>query len=236
LRKSGDEIDQIDQEVGAIDNNHKEISASIEKMENSLNQAMDKGSKSAIEKLIRESEELREDLENIEKQFKEIQRLIDVAETEERVEQNNRNGLNEQAQTAAREITDIEVQRPQHEALIAQLTTDIAEMDAKVSQLSEELEDLRQTKDGIHDKITKCEVQRSKSDQDLIHLGEQRNERKVNLSHLQDELAMLKADIEKLLAEHPDFQPPSSGTVEQLKHQVERLEKRMRALEPVNMK
>jgi chromosome segregation protein len=236
LRSAGDEIDAIDQEVNQIDNELKELIKQITKMEEALEQVRDKGSKSKIEILIHESEELRSDVEAIEKEFKEIQRLIDTAETEERLEQANRLKLTEQLTALMTEIQEIETQKPAHEATITALKTAIAEMEKKVSALSDELESLREAKDQIHEKVTATEVERTKADQEILHVGEQRKERKIAHFEITKELESLQEEITRLRAENPDYQPPNAATVEQLKHQVERLERRMRALEPVNMK
>lgn len=93
LRTAGDEIDSIDQEIAAIDNELKDLNRQILKLEDSLNEVRDAGSKSRIGTLIHESEELRAELETIEREFKDIQRLIDTAQTEERLEQSNREKL-----------------------------------------------------------------------------------------------------------------------------------------------
>lgn len=236
LRKNGDEIEQIDQEVQSIDASLKDLSAKIKKLEESLDQVRDSGSKSKIEKLIHESEELRGDLEAVEKEIKEIERLCDKLDTEEKLEINNREGLSAQLNELTEEMTELDAKKPQHEAAIAALRESIAEKENQITHLSEELEGLRQAKDQIYEKITKSEVERTKFDQDVLHLREQRNEKKLSHFDLERQLGELKLEIERLLAEHPGYEPPSQGTVDQLKNQVERLEKRMRALEPVNMK
>ena len=58
----------------------------------------------------------------------------------------------------------------------------------------------------------------------------------MNHFELNRELESIKHEIEEVLRDNPDYQPPEASTVEQLKKQVERLERRMRQLEPVNMK
>lgn len=236
LRESGDEIEQIDAELAQIDTVMKDLSREITKLEEALNSVRDRGAKTAIEKLIHESEQLRADLEAVENEFKEIQRIIDRAETEEKVEQQNREKLAAQLAELTAEIEEVQVQKPAHEAVINELRVSITEMEKRVQALSDELEQMRNEKDAIHEKVTAHEVERTKVDQELLRIKEQRTERKLVHFDLEQQLAQLKGEIARLLEENPDYKPPSAGTVEQLKHQVERLERRMRALEPVNMK
>ncbi|MDQ5935874.1 MAG: hinge protein, partial [Cyanobacteriota bacterium erpe_2018_sw_21hr_WHONDRS-SW48-000092_B_bin.40] len=171
-----------------------------------------------------------------ETEFKELQRLIDVTETEERVEINNRENLTLQANELGAELDELEGQRPTHEAVITGMRIAIGEMEKKVSAISDELESMRKAKEDIHEKVTASEIERTKVDQELIRVKEHRNERKMTHYEIEQQLVLVKEQIALILAENPNYEPPNAGTVEQLKQQVERLERRMRALEPVNMK
>ncbi len=139
-------------------------------------------------------------------------------------------------ETVGKELQELEEQKPAFETRIAEIKAHIDEMERKVTELSEELQQLRDAKEAMHEKVTEVEIKKTKYNNDLLHLGEERQARKIAHYELMEELNALKEEIAVVLAEKPDYQPPSAGTVEQLKHQVERLEKRMRALEPVNMK
>lgn len=236
LRASGDEIERIDQEIAEISKEVKELDEQINKLQDELGEITSSSNRSAIEKLIGESEELRQDIDNVEASLKDVQRQILKIETEERLEQTNRSQQQDKLDTVCQEIEEINQQRPEHEARIAELTAGIREIERKVGELSDELQQLRDLKDEIHEKVTAFEVKKTKCEQELIHLEEERNERKIVHFELEQELNSLKQEIEQILSENPDYEPPSAGTVEQLKNQLERLEKRMRALEPVNMK
>mgnify|MGYP000961319772 CR=1 FL=1 len=236
LREKGDEIDALETESNALDASIKEITVKIESMEGSLESARDKGHKSKLDNLILQSEELRQTVNAVDAENKEIQRHLDRIETEERVEITNRENLTVQANDLGVELDDLEGQKPLFENNIATLRASINEMEAKVSELSEELESMRQAKEDIHEKITQSEIERTKHDQELIRVKEQRNERKISHYDVEQQLVLVREEIERILAENPQYEKPNAGTVEQLKQQVERLERRMRALEPVNMK
>ena len=236
LRTAADEIDQIDKDIDSIIKSVKELEREITRRQDELGDLTGGGFRSAIEKLIAEAEELQADLENIEKSHKDVQRQIDRIETEEKVELLNKTNLEEQLTTADNEIAELASQKPTFEQLIAELGEAIAVMEKQVSALSSELEKLRDEKDAIHDKVTEQEISRTKFEQDLIHLEEERQKRKLARYALEQELIRLKAELEQILSEQPDWKPPSDGNLEQIKAQVDRLEKRMRSLEPVNMK
>ncbi len=236
LKSNADEIEKIDHEVIQLQESLKELDKNINKMQDQLGDITGSGNRTQIERLIGESEELRADVENVESSAKDVQRELDKIETEERLEQNNKLALTTQLDELTKELDELTTQRPEFERIITELKSAIAEVEKKVTELSSELTQLQESKDQLHEKITAVQVRKTKIDQDLIHLKEEREERKLAHFDLDREVVALKAEIEQILAENPDYEPPSQGTVDQLKHQAERLEKRMRALEPVNMK
>ncbi len=109
-------------------------------------------------------------------------------------------------------------------------------MGQKVTAISTELDSLHQAKEAIHEKVTATEIERTKLDSESTRVKEQRTERKMLHFDLERQLLEVKAAIAQILEENPEYEAPSAGTVEQLKHKVDLLERRMRALEPVNMK
>ncbi len=147
-----------------------------------------------------------------------------------------REGLTEQANNLGVELVELEGQDPIHQALIDELRAAIADMEQKVSAISEELKSLHQAKEDIHEKVTAGEIERTKLDSESSRAKEQRTERKMLHFDLERQLLEVKEAIAQIMAENPEYQPPSAGTVEQLRHKVDLLERRMRALEPVNMK
>jgi len=236
LRTKGDEIDTIDQETVTIDEAVKELTGRISTLEESLDGIKDKSKQSELEKLITESEEIRADLTAVENEFNDIQRLVDRIETEETVENNNREGLVKQLESVQAEIEEVVVKKPVYEENIKALNVSIVEMERKVSEISEELESLRAKKDEIHNNVTEQEIAKTKLDQEVIRIIEQRKQHQMAHFDVTRELATIKQEIETILETNPNYEPPNSKTVEELKKEVERLEKRMRALEPVNMK
>ena len=236
LRKHGEEIEAIDAELESMTKSFKDVGKQINKFEDSLQQAIDEGGKTKLDTLVQESVDLRGEIDGIERENSEIQRLIDKIETEMQVENTNQSALVEQLKGINDEIESINSQKPQFEENINKFQNAIATMESKVKELSAELEDLRQEKEKAHEAVTAGEIKRTKYETDLRHMTEQEQERKLQQFDLLKDLSALNEEIQAIKAANPDFQPISQANVEQLKHQVEKLERRMRALEPVNMK
>ncbi len=236
LRASGDEIEAVDTEVASIDTNLKQVNKELSKFQDDMAEVTGGAAKSPVDKLIAEAEELKADLDATEKSAKEIERHIDRIVTEERVEQANRQTLQEQLDTITKELDELNAQKPEFEAKINELKKLIQDLEKKSTDISDELKALNDEKAAVQEKIHAIELEKTKLESQLEHLAEERNKRRQLMYELSEELILKRQELDELLAEQPDYKPPSQGTVDQLLHQIERLEKRMRAMEPVNMK
>jgi chromosome segregation protein len=235
LRASGDEIETVDTEVAAIDNTLKQVNKDLSKLQEKVAEVTG-GATSPLDKLIAEAEDLKGDLDATEKSAAEIQRHIDRIVTEERVETGNRRTLQEQLDTINKEMDELNAQRPEFETKINELKKMIQELEKKSTDISDELKALNDEKAAVQEKITAVEIEKTKMEAQLEHLAEERAKRRQLLFELSEELIVKRQELEEVLAETPDYKPPAQGTVDQLLHQIERLEKRMRGMEPVNMK
>ncbi len=156
LRKHGEEVEAIDVELESIKQSIADVLTHTSTIEESLQQAIDEGGKSKLDKLIQESVDVRSEIETVEREGQDIQRLIDKCETEMQVEQGNQNALVEQANAVNEEIDSLSQQKPQFEENINKFKTAISQMESKVHELSAELEDLRQEKEKAHETCNGC--------------------------------------------------------------------------------
>ena len=236
LRALGDEIEQIEVELNEIEKRAKELDGQISRLQEQLMDATSGGKSTQFDRLIGESEDLKSEVDMIKKDATDLQRQIDRILTEERVEQSNRTAIEQQIAEAQVELDEVNALIPQHQALIRELTATVNELQSRSQAISEELVNLHKQKDVINGNITKAEIAKTRHGENLLHLEEERQKRINILQELEIQLAAARAELEHMLSEQPDMKPPNATTVEQLKNQIEKLDRRMRALEPVNMK
>lgn len=236
LRSMGDEIEAVDTELNGIDGKIAELSKQINKIQDEVAEMSAGGRASEFNRLVAEAEDLKSETESIERDSKETVRIIDRIETEERVEMNNKQALSTQAEAMQNELSALNLEKPQFEENIAKLTQTIQELERKSAEISQELMQLHEAKNKLQEAVTQVEIQKTKLGEQLNYLDDERNKHKLALGELQIQLAAARAELEHILSENPDFKPPSASTIDQLKNQIERLDRRMRALEPVNMK
>ncbi len=236
LRAMGDEIESIETELSGLDGKAEELTKQINKFQDQLADLTAGGKRSEFDRLIGEAEELKSEIESIEKGAKDTERFIVGIETEERVELGNKQALGVQLEELAKELEEVTAEKPAHEESLRNLALAIQDLERKSQEISAELVALHEAKDKIQGKITKVEIRKATITEQLTHLDEERNKHKLALHELKIQLAAAKAELEHILAENPEFKTPNAATIDQLKAQIERLDRRMRALEPVNMK
>lgn len=236
LRSMGDEIEAVETELSGIDGKVQEFTKQINKMQDELADLTAGGKRSELDRLIGEAEDLKTEIESIERDAKETERIMDRMETEERVELTNKQSLVTQQESLQNELNTLNCDKPVFEEKIRQLSVDIQELERRSAAISAELMQLHESKDKIQNEITQIEIKKTKLGEQLNYLDEERNKFKLSLHELRMQLAAARAELEHILAENPDFKTPSASTIEQLKGQIDRLDRRMRALEPVNMK
>lgn len=236
LRAMGDEIEAVETELAGVDVKALELTRQIDKLADDLTSLTAGGKRSELDRLIGEAEELKNDIENIERGAKDSQRQLDRIETEERVELNNKRSLNDQNDVVQNELTVLMAEKPLHEQAIQTLAASIQELERKSAEISSELKLLHEEKSKLQEAVSQVMVRKAQIGENLNHLDEERNKHKMILHDLKIQLAAARAELEHIKAENPEFKPPSASTIEQLKNQIDRLDRRMRALEPVNMK
>jgi chromosome segregation protein len=236
LRAMGDEIEQIDVELVEVERRASELDGHINRLQEQLQDLTAGGKRSQMDRLIGESEDLKSELESIQKEAKQIERQLDRIQTEEKVEENNKQTFVGQLEVVQKELDEVNLQLPVHQEAIRVLMTEVKDLEKRSQEISKELLKLHEEKDVLLGKITQQEIQKTRFSEQLTHLDEERQKKLLVLQELEILLAAARAELEHMLTEQPDMKPPSAATVDQLKNQIERLERKMRNLEPVNMK
>lgn len=236
LRIMGDEIESVELELSTLDAKVAEITKQINKFQDEVAELSLGGKRSELDRLIGEAEELKSEIESIEKGAKDTERLIDRILTEERVELGNKDGLEAQLQSLQDELNRLSASKPELEEGLRSLTIAIQDLERRSAEISAELMQLHEEKEKLLKSITSVEIQKTKLGEQLKYLDEERSKFKLSLHELRVQLLAARAELEHILSENPEFKAPSASTIEQLKGQIDRLDRRMRALEPVNMK
>ena len=204
--------------------------------ENNLEKLGDKGQQTKIEKLILESKTVNHELASLENENQDINKNINILDTQENLTNENINKATAEIESLSQEIIKIQQEKPQHQELISQIKLLINELKEKVTKISDELENLRLEKEKIFETVTSLEIIKTQLNERILNCQSTKIELTDKVQSLQEKLSLLQEEMAQIKLANPDFIEPSQTEIDALKHQIDRLERKMKALEPVNMK
>ncbi|MBI3590812.1 MAG: chromosome segregation protein SMC [Candidatus Melainabacteria bacterium] len=132
---------------------------------------------------------------------------------------------------------------------IERITNDLPTHESKLKSLQEEVYKLEKESEGETKRLSELNTKRNELSNGLMNKGEQKGELQqlidqlaekvtaieIKLRELEPDLADLSAKLQEQ-TQNEEYKPPENIDLEKITKQIESIEKRMRALEPVNMR
>ncbi|NJR74008.1 MAG: chromosome segregation protein SMC [Scytonema sp. CRU_2_7] len=165
------------------------------------------------ETALREAEQRLKDLENQQQRLQEK-----IAVGEQRIEEYHQEQINQQNQRTALQS--------QH----FNLSTQISETRAALSQMEQNLGEEKQRRDATEQELRSHTMRQQQLEWELQKLQETQQTRREELAALQTQLRTMGAELPLPLPEVPD-----KVNLEELQKELRSLAKRLQAMEPVNM-
>lgn len=132
---------------------------------------------------------------------------------------------------------------------IERITGELPEHEAKLETLKEKIEKLEQEGKIETKRLSELNTKRSEISNGLITKGEQKGELQQLINQLAERVTTIELKLRELEADlndlrtklqeqtqNEDYKPPENIDLEKITKQIESIEKRMRSLEPVNMR
>lgn len=132
---------------------------------------------------------------------------------------------------------------------IERITKELPEYDSRLVSLNEEVQKLEKESEGAAKRLSELNTKRNEISNGLITKGEQKGELQQlidqlaqNITQVELKLRELEPDLNDLRTklqeqiQNEEYKPPENIDLEKITRQIESIEKRMRALEPVNMR
>ncbi len=236
MQNLNSDYEELDQELNNVNELIDAFAKQIAQKEESLEKLGDKGQQTKIEKLIMESKNLNHDLTALESSERELAKSISVLDTQENLTLESINKAKIDIESIEQEISGIRQEKPQYQSMIDEIRLQIEDLKLKVTKLSDELENLRLDKDATFEAVTQLEVTKTQLTEKLNNCQMHKDELNEKIQDLSDKLIVLKEEIASIKLSNPDFVEPSQAQIEGLNRDIERLDRKMKALEPVNMK
>lgn len=132
---------------------------------------------------------------------------------------------------------------------IERITGELPDHESTMKELKEKVEKLESESEGEAKRLSELNSKRSEISNGLINKGEQKGELQQLIDQLAEKVTGIElklrelepdlADLQTKLQEqtqNEDYKPPENIDLEKITKQIESIEKRMRSLEPVNMR
>ncbi len=228
INNSSGEFEKIDEEVK--DNEQEIINLEVELQKIAANVK-----DSSLEALVTNSQDIESKTKELESQLQEILTESRSYSVEAEFNLKAKEQYEEKITSSKKEIERISVELPEHEEKLKTLGEKVKEIEeagqAEIKHLNELNSKRSELSNGL---ITKGE-QKGELQQIIDQLAERVTTVELKIRELEPDLADLKVKFQEQ-TKNEEYKAPEDIDLEKIIKQIESIEKRMRALEPVNMR
>lgn len=212
-------IDKIDQQIDKEEAGLQGLAAEMED--------------SKLEAIIQESRDIEVEIRRYQTMLNNVINESKSLEVEKNFSNQNIDKLNIKIENSKQEVAELEARKPTHQAKIDQINIDLEKLD-------KELEELRAL-------LSSHQTQRDTISGNLINLGQRKGEVSSTIESIaikivenKKKLIAINEHLEQLLEElkeHPELETLeiTEEDIGKLQAELTRIEKQMRAMEPINM-
>lgn len=218
-----DRMEAVEAEIDAIDEEKAAIESEIDECETELRN-------SEVAELTAQAESLREEIAGLDEEMDALDGELNELALEKQYAEEAISSLHDEIEAAQNrtatqeeEITEHEEAIEDQEALLSEKRKQVADLEAELAELKEERAELKERLTESRNEYESAENAVKKTESRIESLQE-------STTRLREEIAQLEAEIQ--LEEYDPEEIPSLDTVER---EIERLEREMKAMEPVNM-
>ena len=228
LEKNTEELSKLDSKV-------KEKEQEITNFEVDLQKIAAGVKDGSLEELVTSSQDIEVKTKEFESKLQELITETKSYSVEAEFSIKAKEQYQEKINTSQKEIDRIKNELPEHEA--------------RLNSLKEEVEKLEEESEGETKHLSELNTKRNEISNGLMNKGEQKGELQQLIDQLAEKVTAIElklrevepdlTDLSSKLQEqtqNEDYKPPENIDLEKITKQIESIEKRMRALEPVNMR
>lgn len=159
------------------------------------------------------------------------QRLQDLENQRQRIQEKIQQGQTKVQEYRTQQTAQLQEQTSLTEQQLA-VNTHIAQLQAALAKLEKTLGEERQQRDRVDRQLRELQTRQQQLDWQRNKIHETQETRRTELIALQEQLAAQRADLPDPLPEIPET---ATRDLSQLQHELRSLQKRLQAMEPVNM-
>ncbi len=228
-------IETNSSELNTLDEKVKEKEQEIINFEVELQQIAAHVKDSSLEALVADSQDIESKLKDLEGKQQEIITQIRSYSVEAEFNLKAKEQYDEKIKNSQKEIERISSELPSYEEKLKTLQEKVAKLEEESSAETKRLSEISTQRNEISNGLISKGEQKGELQQLIDQLAERVTGVELKIRELEPDLIDLKTKFQEQ-TQHEDYKPPENIDLEKIVRQIESIEKRMRALEPVNMR
>jgi chromosome segregation protein len=223
------EREEVDDRMGEIEADIAERAEEIEGIEADVAEIEAELADSRIPELSAAADEIREEIGDIEDRIDAVDGRLNELELEKEYAEDAITDLQDRVEAAQNRKAEAEERIAELEAKREEKEAVLAEKEAAIADLEDELADLKAEREELRESLRTATAARDEAKSEV-----RSTERRIE--SLAEEAGALETEIEELEAAVGRYDPEEIPDHDEVVETIERLEREMEALEPVNMR
>lgn len=228
-------IESNSSELEKLDSKVKEKEQDITNLEVELQHIAVGIKDSSLEALVTESQDIEVKVKELEGKLQEIVTEIRSFSIEAEFNSKAKEQYQEKINNSQKEIERISNELPEHESKLKSLQEKITKLEQDSAGETKRLSELTSKRNEISNSLITKGEQKGELQQLIDQLAEKVTAIELKLREVEPDLTALTSKFQEQ-TQNEEYKPPEEIDLEKITKQIESIEKRMRALEPVNMR
>lgn len=228
IEKSSSELEKLNSKI-------KEKEQEIINLEVELQHIASGIKDSSLEALVTNSQEIESKIKELEGNLQEKITETKSFGVEAEFNLKAKEQYQEKINNSKKEIEKITNELPEHESKLTTLQEKVNRLEGESQAETKRLSELNTKRNEISNGLMSKGEQKGELQQLIDQLAERVTAIELKLRELEPDLSDLKAKLQEQIG-NEEYKPPEHIDLEKITKQIESIEKRMRALEPVNMR
>lgn len=234
LQEASDSMRSIEEKVEAVNKRIEAKDKVVSKEEEKLQELAAEMKDSGLENLINDSQEIEIEIKRYQTMLNNLINESKSLEVEKNFNQQNIDKLETTIEESKLEVTDLETKIPEQEEKKNAIQAEIDVLNEEFEKIKASIAGLQEDRQNIQDELVKMGERKGEISSTIESTAIKLVETKKKLDEIQEHLAQLLKELE----DHPELMDLEieEDNLNKLQAELNRIEKQMRAMEPINMR
>lgn len=234
LSESSDRIREIEEKLEAVNDKVFIKENVIKKEEEKLQELAAEMKDSGLEALVNDSQEIEIEVKRYQTMLNNLINESKSIEVEKNFSNQNIDKINTQIEESKLEVTELDKKVPQHQEKAVEIKDEITKLNEEFEQIKASLAEFNTQRDNINQKLMSLGERKGEIASKIESTAIAIVETKKKLEEIKQHYSQLKAELDQ----HPELKDMviEEDNLNKLQAELNQIEKKMRSMEPINMR